>query len=551
MRADPRCVTVAAVCLLLATGVALADTRLEVSLDPRKIGVEDAARLLVKVYDPPRDLAPPDLPALDNLRVVAGPSTGQELRFVNGVTTSAVSFTWVLQPEGPGPARVGSVSLAAGDEELRSQPIEAEVVPGSVASQRRRMPLNPFDRSFDPLADMVRRRQVREPWVVLRHLMDRTSTALGDPLVATVVLDTTAGIEDLGWIDAPHYPGWWTQKVELPEEKVPEVVEVDDRRVWRFVIARHVIVPLQAGASTIPEVSARVAVRGQSFFEPRQTIERSTGTVAVEVVPRPTAPAGFAGAVGDLRYSAGIDPDRVSHDGSAEMWIRLTGAGNLPLVEDPTWPTCDGCELYPPEDEADVEVDASGIHGSRTWRATVVPRTSGELVLGAVPAAVYDPAAGRYRRQTLGPLTLQVEPPPPSPTPEASQVPEAAETTAGEVLERRRAAAVPWLWIAGALVVGVLLGAVAVWRGARRRGPTVPPPRPGQTPAERARELQVVLERWWLDVRDGARAEALRPEVDSLRAQLEAIRFAPGRSDHSETVVDVESAFRALLRRRR
>jgi hypothetical protein len=37
--------------------------------------------------------------------------------------------------------------------------------------------------------------------------------------------------------------------------------------------------------------------------------------------------------------------------------------------------------------------------------------------------------------------------------------------------------------------------------------------------------------------------------MEQLRRELEAIRFAPGRADHTETVLDIEERLRKLMRR--
>jgi hypothetical protein len=71
----------------------------------------------------------------------------------------------------------------------------------------------------------------------------------------------------------------------------------------------------------------------------------------------------------------------------------------------------------------------------------------------------------------------------------------------------------------------------------------------GQTPAERARELQVALERWWLDARARRPKPGVEEEMQRIRRELEAVRFAPGRADHSETIVELEERFRRLSRR--
>jgi hypothetical protein len=52
-----------------------------------------------------------------------------------------------------------------------------------------------------------------------------------------------------------------------------------------------------------------------------------------------------------------------------------------------------------------------------------------------------------------------------------------------------------------------------------------------------------------LDVRSTARGAELEDEMSELRRDLEAVRFAPGRADHSDTVVDLEGRLKRLIRR--
>jgi len=105
------------------------------------------------------------------------------------------------------------------------------------------------------------------------------------------------------------------------------------------------------------------------------------------------------------------------------------------------------------------------------------------------------------------------------------------------------------VWILGALAAGLLLGGIVPLVVARRRRAVLPPQRPGESPAERSRELQIALERWWLDARVRARGRALEGELQQLRRDLEEVRFAPGRADHTETVADIEERVRGLMRR--
>jgi hypothetical protein len=541
---------------LLAIGVAVAaaaDPSLEVQLDPRKFGIEDVTMLVVRVLEP-QGTPEIDLGELDNLEIVSGPSTKTEFSWINGASTRAVSFSYALQGLEVGAAAVGPVAARLGETELVSEVVTAEIVPGSIApqtSQRRRGPI-----PFDPFEDLVPRRQpTRSVRVVLRQLVSERQVVLGEAVSASIVLDTTSGgVDGFEWVTPPSYPGWWAQRVEPPERVTGEVVEVEGVRYNRFVVARHVLVPLRTGQLDVPVVDARIGFRTASFFSPQQVVERSTEQVVVEVSPRPRPPEGYSGAVGDLRYRASLEPETIDFGESAVLTIELRGNGNLPLVEDPAlWPECSDCESYPPEEESEVTVDDAGIHGSRAWHTTLVPRSSGEIELQPVILAVYDPSAGHYRRHTLGPLRLVVEPPPITPTPVVTEETPAVhdlETVEGSPVEHgRKPGLPPWVWIVGALVLGAAFGGVVPFLMIRRRRAALPPRRADESPAERARELQVALERWWMDARSRPRGRALEEEMQQLRRELEAIRFAPGRADHTETVLALEERLRGLMRR--
>jgi len=498
------------VLVAVAVSAYAAEPSLEVRLDPRVFGVEDAARLEVRILEP-KGTPVVDLGELGNLEVVSGPSTKTEFSWVNGVATRAVSYTYVLQGVEVGAASVGPVSVKIGDTELLSEQMSAEIVPGSVVRQRpgRRRSVFPND----PFEDMFGRRQpTRSARVALRHQVSARQVVLGQPVVATIVLDTTAGgIDGFEWVSAPS----------------------------RLVL---------------PAVDARIGFRASSIFAPQQVVERGTQEIAIEVSPRPRAPEGYSGAVGNLRYSASIEPAVIDFGESAVLSIELAGAGNLPLVEAPAlWPSCSGCESYPPEEDSTVIVDDSGVHGARTWRTTLVPREWGEIEFEPVMLAVYDPAAGHFRQQTVGPLRLIVNPPPPTPAPspadDTATEPGAPMDEGPSPTPGAGGAPVPWVWIIGALVLGLLVGGVAPIIAARRRKTALPSRRTGESPAERARELQIALERWWLDARTRPKSKMLEEEMQELRRELEEVRFAPGRADHTETVVDLEERMRGLMRR--
>ncbi len=536
---------------LLAAAPALAgEPTLTVRLVPEQFGVEDVARLQISVEGTRPESAPAP-PKLENLRIVGGPSVSQQFSFVNGVASSSVTYTYLVRAQGVGKASIGPVEVQAGDRTLRSDPITVTVVEGSVAPQRRRpSPFDPFEDLLAPPA------MVRPGRIALRMVTSRRHLVRGEPLSVTVALDTTATIEGFEWSKAPEFPGWWSQRIDQKGSLEGRPVEVDGVRYMRYPVARYVLIPLSAGTLKLPVCTARIGVRGGGFLALPQVVERSTRPVTVTVDALPDPPGGFHDAVGKLRYRASLKPSAVDMGSSAMLVVTLSGTGNLPLAGSPfPWPAPDGLEIYPPEESSSVHLTANGPKGSRTWKAVVLASRPGRYEIPAIPVAVFDPAEHQYRRSALGPFRLEVRPPPVTPTPVPTRVSLAQDSSAspeqpsgrGSTRVTGPAVSLPLL-LALVALVGAVAGGIIAFVLLRRRGDGMPPRVEGQDPTQRARALQGALEGWWHGLDPKRREDPdLAREVEALRRELEAVRFAPGRADHSETVAKLEERLRRLL----
>lgn len=539
--------------LLLAGVVSAGQPTLTVQFVPERFGLEDVARLEIVVEGGRPEGAAPRPESLHNLQIVGGPSVSQQFSLVNGVSSSSVTYTYLVRASSVGKVVVGPVKVTVDGSVLSSDAIEAQAVQGSVMPPRRAGPTNPFD-PFSELMGPQRRRAVR---VVLRLLPERRSLVHGEPLAVTIVLDTTAAVEGFEWSAPPAFPGWWSQRIEQEGPLEGQPVKVDGVRFMRYSVGRYVLIPLSSGTLKLPTCCARIGVRGPGFFSSPQVVERNTGeAVKIEVRELPKPPAGFHGAVGSLRYRAQLEPRHVKQGEASTLVVTLAGSGNLPLAEPPfPWPAPEGCQVYPPEESSSVEVKPTGPTGKRVWKAVVLPNQPGTYYLEAVQVAVFDPAKGRYRGQSLGPFELEVEAPPATPTPSPTPLPEddqsSPTSSSGQatpsVISSGQPMSIPVL-LGLVAIAGALAGGVVTLLLLRRRNPKTPRRRKGEHPADRARALQGALEGWWHGLDEAQREEPdLKREVDRLRRDLEAVRFAPGRADHTETVAELEARLRKLL----
>ena len=541
-------------------------------VDATRIGVEDQLQLTITIEG--SDGPAVSLPPVENLRVAGGPFQSTQVSIVNGRMSQSRTWTWVLQPEAVGAARVGAVT--AGDESAPA--ISIEVVAGSVrpsAPARRADPFatDPFGR--DVFEDFFGRRRGRaaEPKVVIEAAPSRRELRVGEPLLLTYFLYTQVPVSDLQFTEAPQYAGFWVEELERP--KAPpsgENATLGGERYRRFPVLRKLLFPTRAGTLTIPPSTMRIGIPAQGFFDDGGMVERQTKPVVVEVKPLPDEP-GFSGAVGKFKTTATLDRSSVPLGEAALLRFRVEGTGNLKWIDRAPSPDVEGARVYPPQVKSDLETTPEGVRGSRTWEFVVVPETSGPLEIPPVPFSYFDPGAGRIVTARTEPLSLVVEG-----GTGAAGIP-APRSTAGSdggvslplradldpedrsipVLGGRAVPAVAGL---------VLLGHVALWgagrvRGfARRSGGRAAPTRSVRAAlrdlerAERGgvskEQAAVLIDRALheafgevADDDDSDRARAVR----GLLSDVHFVRYAPQLGDYSENLRSLVTRARGVVKR--
>ena len=58
-------------------------------------------------------------------------------------------------------------------------------------------------------------------------MADHTSLRVGEPLLLTYYLYTQTSVSDIGFIDAPNYPGFWSEELDRDEKPLGELATVE------------------------------------------------------------------------------------------------------------------------------------------------------------------------------------------------------------------------------------------------------------------------------------------------------------------------------------
>jgi hypothetical protein len=174
---------------------------------------------------------------------------------------------------------------------------------------------------------------------------------------------------------------------------------VRDGRTYEVHVFRRALFPVAAGRIVVP--AARLSYNmplGSSFFSREEArLLRSEPVSFVAIAPPTTGrPAGWGGAVGDLRIRAVIGPGTPRVGDPFVVSLRVSGDANVHLLPRPRfelqWAT-----VVPGPERVTVDSGAPRVRGTKEFDWLVTPIVDGSLEIPVVNYPYFDPDQRRYR----------------------------------------------------------------------------------------------------------------------------------------------------------
>ena len=150
------------------------------------------------------------------------------------------------------------------------------------------------------------------------------------------------------------------------------------------------------------------------FFSSFQTSYQSvrkqlyTNAVTFNVKELPEKPDNYCGGVGKFTVAGDISQKQVKAYESMYLTYTLSGKGNLTLINNLPLDLPDEFQLSDPEITDNLQKDASGVSGSRTFRYLIIPRVEGKFKIPDLSISFYDIEKGGYDTLTLEGYDVQV-----------------------------------------------------------------------------------------------------------------------------------------------
>ena len=260
---------------------------------------------------------------------------------------------------------------------------------------------------------------------VLKRLLDRAPPPPrpGQPAVSLVLSSDSAAVgQQVDVLTAAWFPRELRSQLRRPPTLQPPVIE----GVWSYpqpappgiaatrsvagvlydlFVAHQVVFPLQPGRiQVMPAVLKYSVPIALQFFsqEERYTLQSEPAILAVTPTPVAGRPTGFAGAVGSgLRLERVVDPPVSPGRGAGRSDLPAERRWQPGAVAGTRirWPP--GVRAYPDRTDEHLATNGGRLGGMKTFRYTVVPDSSGPLVLPAASYLYFDVGAGGFRSSAL------------------------------------------------------------------------------------------------------------------------------------------------------
>lgn len=407
--------------LLVATALAALADEVKFSVElPSVVAVGQPFRVEFTVNASAKGFVAPNFEGFD---VMAGPSesTSHHMQLINGKASQSVitSFGFVLVCSSEGEYTIGAATVKVDGKEYQSRPRTVKAIKEQTSAQRP----SQGGAAAQPQQPQV---QLAEDDILLIAEVDRTNVYKGEPIRVTYKLCTRVGIGGVEGQKVPSFAGFWMQRLGVDSGRWDKE-EIGGKIYDTHLMAEYILFPQQSGMLDIEpmelDVVARLQVRSQQrnrdpfdmFFsgpqmrEVRRKIASKALTVNVKPLPA-GAPQSFSGAVGELEMEVTPPPTDMVANSAATYTVRLSGRGNLSMIQAPHLELPTSFEQYNTKSTESIEASRGGLRGYRQFEYPMIARADGDFIIPALEYSYFNPKLGKYVTLSSAEYLIHVSP---------------------------------------------------------------------------------------------------------------------------------------------
>ena len=369
------------------------------SVDKNKIGLNEQFTLTYTLDDSGDRFIAPNL---SNFSVLAGPSTSSSTSIINGRVSKETSYTYRLRSKKVGAFTIYPAKIRVKGKELKSNTLSIQVLKSSPKASSNTSP------------EAIAKRNV---FVQLE--LSNSNPYVGEQVIASYKLYFSQDVRSPELLETPTFTGFWHEEFDLGKNYPISETYIKGEKFQVALLKKMVLIPQHSGALSIAPMELEVPVvtptNQRDFFGRRTSrilnIICTTGKKMLEVkaLPKQNMPVGYSGAVGSFEFTTKLDRDSIQTNESANLSLRVSGSGNLRMIELPKFDVPIDIEAYEPKYKENINLEKFGLSGFKREEYLLIPRNKGVYKIGSVHFSYFNPSKEKYITINSPSYTLKVK----------------------------------------------------------------------------------------------------------------------------------------------
>ncbi len=372
-------------------------TRFASNVNRNKLGLNEQFTVTFTLNDRGDQFRPPNL---SNFTIIDGPSVSTSTSIINGKMTRENAYSYNLRAKKKGIFTIGPASINSNGKLYSSKVISIQVLNSSPKSNNN----SPESRAREN--------------VYLQLELSNNNPYVGEQITATYNLYFSQEIRSPEFIETPNFNGFWHEDYNLGDSYPINKVQSGGVDYQVATIKKKILIPQRSGDLTISsfdiDVPVAISTNQRDIFGRRRSrminIICSSGEkkLRVKELPKKNKPITFDGAVGEFEFTTRLDRDSIQTNESATLSMRISGTGNMRMIDLPIVDIPNDLEVYEPKFTEKITINNIGLNGFKRVEYLLIPRNNGKYKVSSQPFSYFSPTRKEYVSVISPDYTLNV-----------------------------------------------------------------------------------------------------------------------------------------------
>jgi len=351
-------------------------------------------------------------PSFTGVQVISGPSTlsSQSYSYINGKATKEIttSYTYRVVAKKEGKIKINSAQVKVGGKTYSTKAFEITVVAG----QNNNSSSQNGNLQDDDISNQV----------FIKTFYSKSTMYPGEHIIATTKLYTQIDIRDIKEVSSPKFTGFWSKDLQSPQNLTAKREVVNGKTFSAAVVRQTVIFAQKKGKFNFKPFSIEITIKQKvgeeiDFFGRRVNryayVNRTITGNNAKIIVRPfpiNPPKNFSGIVGNsFSIKADIDKDSLRTDENINYKIKITGNGNLYLLNEinTNFPT--EFDSYKPQVTGDIKYSANGALGYKTFKYILLAREFGNPAIKPIKFIYFNTKSKKFETISSENFNVNIE----------------------------------------------------------------------------------------------------------------------------------------------